>query len=175
MSSRVPAATRDRLPGMKKAYAFICLILLAAAAVTAQGGKPDLSGTWTLDLTRSDFGQMPPPDSLVSVIEHKEPNIKITTTQKGQQGELTNVRNLTTDGKETVNKVRTMAGEQDVKAITTWKGPVLTTAFSLDAGGTMVDISDAFSLSDDGKVLTVMREIKTPQGDLATKMVFDKK
>ena len=39
---------------MKKAYVSICLILLVAAAVAAQGSKPDLSGTWTLDLTKSE-------------------------------------------------------------------------------------------------------------------------
>jgi hypothetical protein len=150
------------------------LLVLAAAGAAAQDAKPDFSGTWTLDLTRSDFGPMPPPDSLVSVIEHKEPSFKITTTQKGQQGELTNVRTLSTDGKETVNRLRTMAGEQDVKSITKWNGRLLTTSFSLDAQGTTIDVSDTFDLSDDGKVLTVTRALKSPQGDFGTKMVFSK-
>jgi hypothetical protein len=160
---------------MKRMHAAVYLILLAAATAVAQDAKPDFTGTWTLDLTKSDFGQMPPPESLVSVIEHKEPNLKITTTQKGAQGELTNVRALTTDGKENVNKLRTMGGEQEVKSITRWNGRALTTAFTLDAQGAAVDVSDTFALSEDGKVLTVTREVKTPQGDFATTMVFNRK
>ena len=159
---------------MKRMHVAICLILLAAATAVAQDAKPDFSGTWTLDLAKSDFGQMPAPDSLVSVIEHKEPNLKITTTQKGQQGELTNTRVLTTDGKENVNKLQTMGGEQEVKSTTRWNGRALTTAFTIDAQGTAIEVSDSFALSADGKVLTVTREVKTPQGDLATKMVFNK-
>jgi hypothetical protein len=160
---------------MKKAIFALSAIVLAAAVVAAQDAKPDFSGTWTLDLAKSDFGPMPPPDSLVSVIEHKEPNFKITTTQKGQQGELTNVRALTTDGKEAVNKLQTMGGEQDVKSITKWNGRLLTTSFSLDAQGAMIDITDTFALSDDGKLLTVTRSLKTPQGDFTSTMVFTKK
>lgn len=159
---------------MQKACLTVCLILLVAATARAQDARPDFSGAWTLDLTKSDFGEMPAPDSLVSVIAHKEPNITITTTQKGPQEEVTNVRALTTDGKETLNKLRTMGGEQGVKSITTWSGRTLTTAFTLDAQGTVVAIRDSLVLSDDGKVLTVTREVKTAQGDFATKMVFNR-
>ena len=159
---------------MKKACLTLCLILLAAATAPAQDTRPDFSGTWVLDRTKSDFGQMPPPDSLVSVIEHKEPSIKITTTQKGEQGEITNARTLTTDGKESLNKLKTMGGEQEVKSITKWTGRTLTTAFTLDVQGIAVEVNDSFALSDDGKVLTVMRQVKTPDGDLPSKMVFNK-
>ena len=88
------------------------LAVLFSPAPIVQDAKPDFSGTWTMDATKSDFGQMPAPQSIVIVIEHKEPELKATVTQKTSEGEMTSTRNLTTDGKENKNTVRTMDGEQ---------------------------------------------------------------
>lgn len=149
-------------------------MLLLAASTWAQDTKPDLSGTWSLDVAKSDFGGAPAPDSIVHVIEHKDPNLKITSTQKSQQGELTNTRNLTTDGKENINRMRSMAGEQDVKSTSKWNGKTLANAFKLDIQGSAIDINEAWELSDGGKVLSIARDIKTPQGDFHQRYVFNK-
>jgi hypothetical protein len=151
------------------------LILLLAASAPAQEARPNFSGTWILDLEKSDFAQMPAPDSIVNVIDHKEPALKIATTQKGQQGEVTNERNLTTDGKENANKMRTMGGEQqEVKSTTKWVGRKLMTAFKLDVQGGVIEITDAWELSGDGKTMTVVRDLKNPQGELTQTIVFNK-
>ena len=159
---------------MRTTLSAVCLLLLLSVPNTAQDAKPDLSGTWNLDVAKSDFAGAPAPDSIVHVIEHKDPNLKITTTQKGQQGELTNTRNLTTDGKESVNKMRTMAGEQDVKSTTTWNGSKLANAFKLDIQGSPIDISETWELSEGGKVLSIARDIQTPQGPFHQVYVFKK-
>jgi hypothetical protein len=150
------------------------IALLLADPGRAQDAKPDFSGKWNLDVAKSDFGPAPPPDAIVTVIEHKEPNLKVTTTQTGQQAVVTNERNLTTDGKENVNKMRAMGGEQDVKSTTRWDGRKMVTALKLDFQGAAIDITDSWELSDDGKVLTVGRVVKTPQGDVPQKLVFNK-
>lgn len=149
-------------------------MFLLAVSTWAQDTKPDLSGTWNLDVAKSDFGGAPAPDSIVHVIEHKDPNLKITSTQKSQQGELTNTRNLTTDGKENINKMRTMAGEQDVKSTSRWNGMKLANALKLDIQGSPIDINEAWELSDGGKVLSIARDIATPQGDFHQRYVFNK-
>ena len=51
-------------------------ILLLTGSAVAQSTMPNLSGTWTIDIAKSDFGPAPPPDSVVMVIDHKEPTIK---------------------------------------------------------------------------------------------------
>ena len=99
---------------------------------------------------------MPPPESMTYVIDHKEPALKILTTQKGQQGEITNERNVTTDGKDNVNKMRMPMGETDVKSTTKWADKTLTTGFKLDMQGMALDIVESWKLSDDGKVLTIL-------------------
>ena len=151
----------------------VVLLLLAASAV-AQEARPDFSGKWVLDAAKSDFGPSPPPEFVIHVIEHKEPNIKIVTSQKSIQGETTNERNLTTDGKDNTNKMRLMGGEQEVKSSSHWDGGKLATTMKLDVQGSAVELNDTWELSGGGKVLTIVRAVKTPQGDFTVKTVFNK-
>lgn len=164
---------RDMVQTMKRSL-LAALVLLLAAPAWAQDAKPDFSGKWNLDLAKSDFGPAPPPESIVIVIEHKEPNLKVTSTQTGQQGVVTNERNLTTDGKENTNRMRAMGGEQDVKSTTRWEGTKLATALKMDFQGSVIEFNDSWELSDGGKVLLIARAIKTPQGDFTQKTVFNK-
>ena len=151
------------------------LVLLLSASAWAQDTKPNFTGKWNLDLTKSDFGPMPPPESVVHVIEHKDPNLKVVTTQKSAQGEITNERLLTTDGKPNLNKVRMGPdGPQDVTSTSKWNGKALATSFKLDVQGTPLAFDDSWTLSDDGKVLTIVRAIKSPQGEFAATTVFNK-
>lgn len=162
---------------MKRVLVAAGLVLLfvhSAASAWTQDAKPNFSGTWNLDAAQSDFGPAPPPDSLVAVIDHKEPNVKITITQRSSMGDVTNERTFTTDGKENINKTRTMAGDADLKSTSKWDGKKLLTASKMEMPGATVALNDSWELSADGKVLTIVREIKTPQGDFATKTVYNK-
>src|SRR4051812_27287140 len=149
-------------------------ILLLAASVVAQA-TPNFSGTWMLDASKSDFGPMPPPESIVMVIDHKEPAVKMTITQKGPQGEMTAVTNVTTDGKENVNRMQGPAGDQDIRSTSRWNGRTLTTMRTIEAQGMSIGIDDAWDLAADGQSMTVLREVKTPQGNFSTKIVLNKK
>lgn len=148
--------------------------VISTSPAPAQVAKPNFAGTWSLDVAKSDFGPMPAPESIVHVIEHNEPNIKITTTQKSQAGETTNTRMLTTDGKETTSKIKMAGAEQDVKTTAKWDGKTLALVATFDAEGATIALRDTWTLSDDGKVLTIVRTAKTPQGDFAAKTVYNK-
>ena len=158
-----------------RVYLAACAALLALTISTAAQGLPNFTGTWTLDAAKSDFGPMPPPESVVMVIDHKEPTVKVTTTQKTQMGDSSNDSTYTTDGKENVNKMRGPAGDQDVKSTTKWNGKTLETSRTIEAQGMSIGIDDSWELSPDGKALTVSRQLKTPQGDFSTKLVLNKK
>jgi hypothetical protein len=108
------------------------------------------------------------------VVDHKEPTVKVTTTQKSQMGDSSNDSTYTTDGKDNVNKMRSPAGDQDVKSTTKWNGKALATTRTIEAQGMTVGIDDAWELSADGKVLTINRQLKTPQGDLSMRLVLNK-
>ncbi|MBI3401766.1 MAG: hypothetical protein HY048_10125 [Acidobacteria bacterium] len=159
---------------MKNALSTAALVLLVSVSARAQNAMPNFSGTWTLDLAKSDFGPAPPPDSVVMTIDHKEPSLKSTTVQKGQQGDAANESTITTDGKENVNRLRAAGMEQDVKSTSKWNGKRLTTERGFEIQGMSIGMNDAWELSDDGKVLTIVREINTPQGSFSTRMAFNK-
>jgi len=159
---------------MTRAICAASVALLLAASARAQDTKPNFSGTWSIDLAKSDFGPAPPPESVVHVIEHKEPSVKDTATQKGSQGEVTSDRTLTTDGKENTYKLKTMVGEQDVKATSHWDGRKLATVLKFEIQGAPVNINEAWELSADGKVLTIVREIKSPQGEFTQRALYNK-
>lgn len=54
-------------------------ILLFSLAVIAQD-KPNFSGSWLLQIEKSDFSHFPVPDTQINVIEHKAVDIKLTQT-----------------------------------------------------------------------------------------------
>ena len=150
------------------------LIGFVSSPAWSQGAKPDFTGKWNLDAAKSDFGAMPAPASIVHDVEHKEPNLKITTTQKSEAGESTNTRTFSTDGKDSTNKITMMGAEYPVTTSAKWDGQSLAVTASFDAQGATVQLNDTWTLSPDGKVLTITRIAKTPQGDFTTKSVYNK-
>jgi hypothetical protein len=162
------------MPNIKRALLTAGLVLLLPASAWLQDAKPNFTGKWSLDVTKSDFGPIPPPDSMVAVIDHQEPNVKITTTQKAQGEEVVNSRSLTTDGKPNTNKLKLGGGEAEVTSTTTWDGKKLRTSFKLDTAGGPIDVSEALELSEDGKSMILVRDYKSAQGPFSTRVVFNK-
>ena len=159
---------------MKTRLSLATAAVLLSVSVSAQG-LPNFTGTWTLDAAKSDFGPIPPPESIIMVIDHKEPTLKVNVTQKTPMGEAANDSTYTTDGKDNINKMRSPAGEQDVKSTTKWNGKTLTTSRTIEAQGMSIGIEETWDLAADGKVLTINRMLKTPQGDFNTKITLNKK
>ena len=50
----------------------LALLALAVGLVQAQA-KSDFSGTWKINAGKTDFGPMPPPDSMTEKITHADP------------------------------------------------------------------------------------------------------
>jgi hypothetical protein len=159
---------------MRKSVVVLALAILCAAAmaaITPDEKTPDLSGTWKLDVAKSDFGQFPAPDSQTNVIEHKDPKLKIkSTTKGGMQGDNEVETNYTTDGAECSNKM----GPMDVKSTAKWEGKKLVMHSKLDMQGNEIAITATYELSDDAKLLTVTSDIKSGMGDFTLKSVYNK-
>ena len=156
----------------------LTLSLLLAVAVTtvssAQGAKPDFSGSWKFDLAKSDFGQQPPPEALALVVVHKEPAVKISSTQTVGGTTTVNERNLTTDGKPNLNKLKSMMGDQEVTSTSKWAGAALKTTYTLQIQGMANPTVETWELVSP-KVMTVTRKLTVPeQGELVIKVVYNK-
>lgn len=150
--------------------AAFAIALFAVAALAAD--KPNFSGDWVMDASKSDFGPMPPPDSMTRKVEHNDPDLTVTQTQTGgAQGDQTSTAKYTTDGKESTNQ---MMGN-DVKSTVSWDGDSLVIASKLDFQGNELALTSKWSLSADGKVLTDVWHISSPQGEFDITYVLNKK
>jgi hypothetical protein len=155
----------------RRAIAAVFIGLLAGSLAVLAADKPDFSGTWKLNVDKSDFGPMPKPERAEYVIVHKEPELNVKSTAVGSMGEVTNDVKIVTDGTEFTN---TMRDGQVVKGTAKWDGKVLVIRQTLDVQGTTVTFVQKWSLSDDGKTITQDLNISTEQGELVQKAVLEK-
>lgn len=147
----------------------IAALLTCGAAMAAD--KPNFSGNWKLNNSKSDFGPMPQgPDKFERKVDHKDPEMKISTTQAMQGNERTTDSAYTIDGKEHEIQM----GPATAKVTATWKESVLEVLAKREIQGNAITSAEKWTLSADGKVLTIDTEIDTPQGNLKLKFVMDK-
>src|SRR5438034_1914967 len=106
------------------------LALLLAMSGYAQT-KPNFTGTWKLNVSKSDFGPLPAPDSRTDVIAQTEGMIKDDVTSEGPQGKISYTLNLKTDGTESMVHV----ANRDIKFSATWDGPSLVVNQKFDYEG----------------------------------------
>ena len=145
----------------------------------AQIVQTDFSGTWKLNENKSELGQFGArgvPSKIV--IEQKADAISFTRTAMNFQGEEgTSSETMTFDGKESESLV---FGTSKKKSTLKWSGDgkemVISSNIAFEMQGQSIDISSVenWSLSSDGKTLTISSKTNTPQGEIATKSVFDK-
>jgi hypothetical protein len=151
------------------------LTLAAVAALTSlfslAADKPNYTGAWKINSAKSDFGPMPQgPDKFERTVDHKDPAMKMTTVQSMNGNERTTDVAYTINGEEQV--VKTGMGE--VKVTPAWKDDHLEVTSKREIQGMEIKSLEKWSLSADGKVLTVETTLNTPQGDFAMKFVLDK-
>jgi hypothetical protein len=149
----------------------LLLCLIAVLAITAAAAeKPNFSGEWKMNASKSVLGPVPAPTSWTRKITHREPSLTIANEQKGGIGEQSYTRTYTTDGKE----IAFQSDGTDVKGGATWDGDVLVIYSHADAGGTTISITEKMTLSGGSKMLTDAVHIVLPRGDIDVTYVFDK-
>jgi hypothetical protein len=146
--------------------AFAILLVVAATA----SAKPNFSGEWKLDKSKSDFGQMPPPDSLTQSIKHDDPKLEVHMKQSSERGDFEFDSKYTTDGKESVNVRR----DNPVKSVVKWDGDTLTFDTKGKFGENEFTMQEKWALSADGKVLTINRHMSSSFGEGDQKMTLEK-
>jgi hypothetical protein len=133
------------------------MILLTVTAVFSQDekgaadkrSKPDLSGTWVLDKTRSakvDY-------DLILEIVHREPEITITRTFVERASERKEESVYYTDGRAEAVKEKL---QHIYKPVTKWRGTTLVRESVHVTRGTKFEVvtTEQWSLSKDGQTLT---------------------
>ena len=154
---------------IRKLISITFLIALPLVSVFAQQ-KPNFSGTWKLNVAKSDFGVLGGPESRTDVITHKEPSLSNSVTAEGAQGKQQYTLNYTTDGKEAANKI----GERDIKSTLKWVGSNLVISSKFVYNEMDVASEATWVLAPDGKTLTVNVHFSSSMGEADQKFVYEK-
>jgi hypothetical protein len=146
--------------------------LLAAmifAGNAAAADKPNFTGNWKMNATKSNFAGGPPPDSIERKISHVEPALSIDEEQLTMGGVQKTTRRYTTEGRPMTFESQ---GAQ-VSSSARWDGNALVIVSKVDAIG--VQFTDRMTLSPDGNTLTSAVRIDSAQGGVDVTVVFDRK
>ena len=172
-------------------------LVLAVAAISAQDRTAGFAGTWTLDASKSKLDERMRIESMTLTVAQTDKELKVETKTKraprpegetgGGQGrgmgrggfgggDGATVYSL--DGKETKVEQETPAGKIPVVYKANLEKGKLTLSSSRTISGQMGEMTittkETWSLSEDGKTLTVKRETETPRGTQSSEMVFTK-
>jgi len=140
----------------------------ATLLIAAQASRPNLTGRWVLDKSRSDFGSLPPDDSAMELIQHQEPNLTITQIWKDAEGEHTLVWQLTTDGTENPARMN----ETEIVSRTAWEDNKLVTEWRMKRGAQLSQGKFFRSLSEDRKTLLVDVRRRSASNEIEQHLVF---
>lgn len=169
---------------MRKIIVFLlmCASLALAQDNKPKDAKPDFSGTWTFDRSKSNLGPLARTGlanaEVMLVITHKEPELKIL--RKINLNGNTGNQEFTyySDGRGETNPAS--IGNGEVKSKTKWDKMKLesksSTSFQLRGGGDTfhTDTAERRELSQDGKTLTVTISISGPRGIQSIKLVYNR-
>ena len=138
-------------------------------------GKPDFSGTWTLDTAKSD----PPPQGRGgggaggATLTIKQTGTELTVTSEGRQGPQTMTYKL--DGSPSSNEVMGRGGAQTVKSTAKWDGSSLMIETTRDFNGTAITTKEVRRLDNGGKEMIVENTTTGgPNGETKRKVVYTK-
>jgi hypothetical protein len=159
----------------------LCLSAVAAAGdeIQKEGkSRPDFSGTWRIDRSKSDFGgfsdrPLARADSTL-VVEHKDPELKIRRTLSLNGQEEVKEFAYYTDERGEANQATLGVGE--VKSKTRWDGDKVVSEAQIkrrgQGGAYELKVTQKWQVSSDGKTLTNTTTIGNEMGTQQVKLVY---
>jgi hypothetical protein len=133
------------------------------------GPKPDFSGIWKLNLAKSKL-EITPPDSSVFYIDHQEPHFRLKRTHVINGKPNTWGIELTTDGKEVVQKEK----DADFHVRLLWDGAALVLDSYWLAGNSKATNVVRYTLSPDGTQFTADERVAGPDFNHHNIWIFDR-
>ncbi len=159
---------------MHRMIAFALAALLCSGGRIARGqGTQDLTGTWKLNLARSDYADMPGPSDRTDTIEQRGGEITESVVSKTRNRVQRYTMTFSTDGLQTVLPPGVDTGFVDLKSVSaSWRGQMLIMTQVLDFQGDALSAKNIYTLSEDGKTLTIA--VSLNGGGSSAKYVFDR-
>lgn len=149
-----------------KRISFIAVILVFVVGhITYALGSTDYSGTWVLDAARSNTVMARGAATVTLVIKQTKAELTIDRKAGNQVG--TAVYKL--DGTVSLNRA---PGGKEIKSTSAWVGPTLVIKATME--GLKEPSSFVYSLSADGKVLTIDSTMHMPSGEKKQKLIYNR-
>lgn len=152
------------------------LMLTTLAAVRGAGSKPlahpDFTGSWTLDVSKSEGTMLPTSATLKITQNEKSMSVERTTTAMGMT--RTGTANYALDGSPSKNTVNANGTNIDFNSSAAWSDDVLVIKTTADFGGGSFSGTERYSLSDDKKTLTIASEASVSGQSMSGKQTFVK-
>jgi hypothetical protein len=140
------------------------LFILASAIFVSAATKPNFSGTWKLNIAKSDLGGAPI-EALVVEVEHKEPVFKYVVKGSANGQPFQEQELLTTDGKPGQDS-------HGATVTTKWEGDSLITQASSGDGSPLYE--SRISLAADRKTITRVFVLKTTDRSQTRRELYEK-
>jgi hypothetical protein len=132
------------------------LTLLAIPAAAAE--RPEIAGTWQLDLSRSNFGSQPPPDSMtLTISQGKKKTLHISQTSTKPHDTRTVETECRTDG-----NFHPVDGPISGSVRCKWDGNTLISEKELSDGHSKLEIR--LTVSPDGSTATEQLHVTDTTG-----------
>ena len=143
-------------------------LFVLAALVCQAAASPNFSGHWKLNAEKSKLDE---PFQEERTIEQKDPEISVHVKASVDGEEQESTTKFTTDGKET----KTMVDGDPLFTTAHWDGDALVCDSTSIGDTDTTELHDRWSLSEDGKLLTIQRRVKVGTDVRDMVMVFDLK
>lgn len=173
--------TRSRLRAMFVLVVVSAFIFLVRAPTTKSQNKPDLSGTWLLNVKKSEGSGLTSRPDVPIRISHHDPEFRLTLTTESSGKTVTRDLVYHTDGRGEINPATSFlttnpqavktadVAKQMTTSTTRWNGNKIVTRarLRLAVAARMIEyeLIDEWKLSADGKVLIQTSRIVFQQSD----------
>jgi hypothetical protein len=153
-----------------------CVLALYAPRIGAQGiTHPDFSGTWVLDVARSDAAQSTPTAATYQVRQQHD-TITYDRAASSLRGETSSHVVLGTDGKPWKNVVAQNGADVTTTSIVSWVRDTLVIQSSGEMNASTVDTYERWSIAADRRSLLMFREVSVNgQVYASTNLWFNRK
>jgi hypothetical protein len=160
---------------MPRRILLIIVLLLVVAPTSRAQRRPDFSGTWKLNLDKSDYGDLQGPETRIDVIEQHEDHVSDRVTAEGRHRKQQYTLLFATDGSETTLLPETKMGSVIILSVSAkWQGETLVVTQKLRFQGAPLVATSAYKMmSEDGKTLAIALALDGGSVPAAT-FVFDR-
>ena len=154
---------------MKKFILYVFVLVMVVAGYTSAQAASNFTGTWVLDIEKSDLGMNNP--AAKARMNKVTLVIKQTATQLTIERSSGDIATYNLDGSESINN---LPNGMQSKTTINWVGKALAAKTVSQINGMETKMTDERSLSADGKQMTLKIALTTPSGVKNQLLIYNK-